>query len=266
MSHEEDYRDEDCKGGKGHSWFSLYYEARGYLGGKGHSWFQVEVTSENVPDESFGLILDTEPPKHPTFIINNGEASTDQQIVTAHLAHCDYPVRPGYQIKIWGDVDPSYNDAIAHSEEDSTWVAFSPTYLFKLSEYNGSKNLYAKIRDDVWNETAALTVTISFTGGVEPPVPPIEVGRAADAPGFTALPIIGQDFEQRWATEIKTKLPVVTINKTTGNVSLIKNISISASGNISASRKVEFITDGVRLEASRWNKLVNEDEELMLNI
>lgn len=257
----EDYRDEDCKGGVGKSWFSLYYQGRG---GEGNSWFMVEVTSEHVPggNDSTGIFLDTTAPKHPTFIINNGGATTDEQIVTAHLAHCDYPIRRGYQIKIWGDVDTEYDPAIARHEEQSQWIAFTPTYLFKLSRYNGSKRLYAKIRDDVWNETATLSFTVTFTGGEQP----VEVGKAADSPGFTALPIIGKDFEQSWAAEIDTRIPVSDLAEISGNVSLIKNVTISASGKVSASRKVQFSTEGVRLEASRWNKLINEDEELLLNI
>lgn len=266
MSHDEDYRDGDCKGGQGYSWFSLYYEARGYLGGKGHSWFQVDLTSEYVPDESMGIFLDTTPPEHPTFIVNNGESSTDEQIVTAHLAHCDYPVRPGYQIKIWGDVDPAYNPAVAETEEDSTWVAFSPTYLFKLSEYNGSKNLFAKIRDDVWNETEALTVTISFTGGEEPPPPPVEIGKAADAPSFTSVPIVGEDFETQWAAEIAIRIPTQTLAVTSGSVAAVKPVSLSASGKVSASKAVEFTVNGVRQPASRWNRIITEEEELLLTI
>jgi hypothetical protein len=49
-------------------------------------------------------------------------------------------------------------------------------------------------------------------------------------------------------------------------VSLIKNMSISASGQVSASRRVQFVTEGTRLQASRWNKLITEDEELLLNL
>lgn len=262
MSHDEDYRDGDCKGGQGYSWFSLYYEARGYLGGKGHSWFQVQLTSEHVPDESFGLFLDTTAPKHPTFIINNGESSTDEQIVTAHLAHCDYPVRPGYQIKIWGDVDADYNPAVARTEAQSDWVAFSPTYLFKLSDFNGSKRLYAKIRDDVWNETAALTVTITFTGGEEP----VQVGKAADGPSFTSAPLIGQEFEQSWAAEIDTRLPSRNLAGVSGSIAAVRTINASVSGTARTFKTVEFKISGQRQEASRWNRIISDEEELLLNL
>ena len=230
-------------------------------GGYGNSWFKVDLTSAHVDDNDFNLWLDTTAPQDPTFIINNGGATTEDQLVTAHLNHSDR-TRSGYEIKIWGDVDTSYDLAMARHEEQSEWVAFSPTYLFKLSRYNGSKRLYAKIRDDVWNETETLSFVVTFTGGEEP----VQVGKVGDAPNFTSTPILGEDFEQRWATEIKTSTPLRTLAEITGNVSLIKNISISASAKVSASRKVEFIAQGTRLEASRWNKLIREDEELLLNI
>lgn len=263
----EDYRDGDCKGGEGYSWFSMYLQARG---GEGNSWFMVNLTSEHVPYSPStlprGIFLDTAPPENPTFIINNGGPTTDEQIVTAHLAHCDFPIRRGYQIKIWGDVDPDYNSSVKKSEEDSEWVAFTPTYLFKLSRYNGSKTLYAKIRDDVWNETEALVVTLTFTGGEEPPQPEPTFGRAADAPGFTSTPITGQDFEERWATEISVTRPVRTLISGSGTVASYRPITISASSQVSASRRVEFCISAERQEAARWNKLINEDEELLLNL
>ena len=93
-----------------------------------------------------------------------------------------------------------------------------------------------------------------------------EVGKAADAPSFTSAPIIGEDFEQRWATEVNTRIPVSDLAEISGNVSLIKNVTISASARVSASRKVQFVTEGTRLEASRWNKLISEDEELLVNL
>jgi hypothetical protein len=230
-------------------------------GGYGKSWFKVDLTSDPVAYDDFNLFLDTTAPQNPTFIINNGGATTEEQIVTAHLGHSDR-TRTGYQIKIWGDVDAEYDPAIARQEQNSEWVAFSPTYLFKLSRFNGSKRVYAKIRDDVWNETAALTVTITFTGGEEP----VQVGKGADAPSFTSAPILGEEFEQVWAAEINVTIPVQILAETTGNVSLIKNMSISASGQVSASRRVQFVTEGTRLQASRWNKLITEDEELLLNL
>ena len=230
-------------------------------GGYGKSWFRVDLTSEHVPYDDFNIYLDTTPPQNPTFIINNGGATTEEQLVTAYINHSDR-TRRGYEIKIWGDVDTTYDPAIARHEEQSDWVAFSPTYLFKLSRYNGSKRLYAKIRDDVWNETDTLSFTVTFTGGEQP----VEVGKAADAPSFTSAPILGEEFEQRWATEVNTRIPVSDLAEISGNVSLIKNVTISASARVSASRKVQFVTEGTRLEASRWNKLISEDEELLVNL
>lgn len=209
----------------------------------------------------FELHLDTTAPSNPTFIINNGSGSSNNQLVTAHLAHADYPVTAGYQIKIWGSVDASYDPNINTTEEASQWVAFSPTRMLKLSQYSGNKNLHAKIRDDVWNETAALNVVVTLTGLPEP-----RSTLGDETPSFTSVPILGQDFEQKWATEVDSRLPVKTLTAVSGSVALIKTVTITASAQVSASRLVEFRTQGTRLQASRWNRIIQEDEEILIQL
>ena len=231
-------------------------------GGYGYSWFKVDLTSAFVPDNNFGIHLDTTAPSSPTFIINNGSGSSSDQLVTAHFAHADYPVRAGYQIKIWGSVDTSYDPDIKATEAASQWVAFSPTRMVKLSQPNGNKNLQAKIRDDVWNETAALNVVVTLTGQ-EQQQTTITVG---DAPSFTSVPILGQDFEQKWAAEVDSRLPVKTLTAVSGSVALVKTLTITISAQVSASRLVEFRANGTRLAATRWNRIIEEDEELLLSL
>ena len=231
-------------------------------GGYGYSWFKVDLTSAFVPDNNFGIHLDTTAPSSPTFIINNGSGSSSDQLVTAHFAHADYPVRAGYQIKIWGSVDTSYDPDIKATEAASQWVAFSPTRMVKLSQSNGNKNLQAKIRDDVWNETAALNVVVTLTGQ-EQQQTTITVG---DAPSFTSVPILGQDFEQKWAAEVDSRLPVKTLTAVSGSVALVKTLTITISAQVSASRLVEFRANGTRLAATRWNRIIEEDEELLLSL
>lgn len=209
----------------------------------------------------FELHLDTTAPSNPTFIINNGSGSSNNQLVTAHLAHADYPVTAGYQIKIWGSVDASYDPNINTAEETSQWVAFSSTRMVKLSQYSGSKNLHAKIRDDVWNETATLDVVVTLTGLPEP-----RSTLGDETPSFTSVPILGQDFEHKWAAEVDSRLPVKTLTAVSGSVALIKTVTITASAQVSASRFVEFRTNGTRLPASRWNRIIQEDEELLLSL
>jgi len=211
----------------------------------------------------FELHLDTTAPSNPTFIINNGSGSSSDQLVTAHLAHADYPVTAGYQIKIWGSVDATYDPNINTTEETSQWVAFSSTRMVKLSQSNGIKNLQAKIRDDVWNETAALNVVVTLTlAGL--PEPRSTLGD--ETPSFTSVPILGQDFEHKWAAEVDSRLPVKTLTAVSGSVALIRILTITASAQVSASRFVEFRTNGTRLPASRWNRIIQEDEELLLSL
>ena len=209
----------------------------------------------------FGLDLDTTPPSNPTFIINNGTGSSSNQLVTAHFGHSDYPDRAGYQIKIWGSVDTSYDPDIKATEEASQWVAFSPTRMLKLSEYSGSKKLHAKIRDDVWNETATLDAVVTLVG-----LPEERSTLGDGAPSFTSVPILGQDFEQKWAAEVNSRLPVKTLTAVSGSVALIKTLTITASAQVSASRLVEFRTQGTRLQASRWNRIIQEDEDILIQL
>lgn len=230
-------------------------------GGYGKSWFKVDLTSEHVPYDGFNLFLDTTAPQNPTFTINDGSSTTEEQIVTAYLGHSDR-ARNGYEIKIWGDVDTAYDPAIARHEEQSQWIAYTPQYAFKLSRYNGSKRIYAKIRDDVWNETHALTFIVTFTGGETP----VEVGRAADAPSFTALPILGDSFETSWAAEIAIRFPLRTFASASGTVSSVRPVAASAQGTISATRNIQFSVSGIRQPATRWNRLISEEEELLLVI
>jgi hypothetical protein len=233
-------------------------------GGYGESWFKVDLSSGYVPNDSRNIYLDTTPPQTPTFIVNNGEGSTNQQLVTAHLGHSDRVIS-GYQIKIWGSVDSNYDPNIKATEEASEWVAFSPTRIFKLSQYNGSKTLHAKIRDDVWNETAALTVTIALTGQTDPP--PITPNKGGDAaPSFTGAPIIGEEFEQKWSSEFDTRLPVINLARVNGTAALVKTVTVTASAQVSAFRNVEFRASGTRMAATRWNRIIEEDEELILSL
>jgi hypothetical protein len=135
--------------------------------------------------------------------------------------------------------------------------------MVKLSESNGNKNLQAKIRDDVWNETAALNVvvTLTLTGLPEP-----RSTLGDETPSFTSVPILGQDFEHKWAAEVDSRLPVKTLTAVSGSVALIKTVTITASAQVSASRLVEFTTQGTRLQASRWNRIIQEDEEILIQL
>ena len=95
-------------------------------GGYGHSWFTVNLTSDHVDNNDFNLFLDTTAPGNPTFTINNGQSTSQDQIVTGHF-DCSDTTKHFYEIKIWGDVDSSFDPAVNRYQEQSEWVPFTPT-------------------------------------------------------------------------------------------------------------------------------------------
>ena len=109
----------------------------------------------------FNITLDTLAPSGATFSINNDAAFTATDAVTAYFNTVDGDTT-GYEIKIWGDVDTSADADVQATENASAWIAYSSTYAITLSSGDGSKTVYAKIRDDVWNETAQLSDSITL--------------------------------------------------------------------------------------------------------
>jgi hypothetical protein len=124
---------------------------------------------------NFTLTLDTTAPTTPTFSVNAGATYATTQAVTGNFSTADSSTA-GYQIKIWGDVDPADNANIQTTEGASSWITYSAAQAFKLSTGDGLKNLSARIRDDVGNQTAILTDSITLDTTL--PVPNITVAAS----------------------------------------------------------------------------------------
>lgn len=107
------------------------------------------------------LILDTTPPSNPYIIINNGDLYTTEQLVSIEV-DVDDSVTTGYQMLIWGDVDTLYNPDIQTDENQSTWITFSKDSQVKLSEGDGSKAVYVRVRDDVHNASSVASTSINL--------------------------------------------------------------------------------------------------------
>ena len=109
----------------------------------------------------FNLILDTTAPASPVVSINSGAAYTSSQSVTLTISTTD-AVTTGYQMKIWGNVD-TVNDAnVQATEPTSTWITYATSKAVKLAATDGSKTIYLKIRDDVFNESAQVSDSITL--------------------------------------------------------------------------------------------------------
>lgn len=128
---------------------------------------------------NFNLILDTTAPGGAALTLNGGAGFASAHDITARLATTDAPT-DGYQIKIWGDVDLAANASIQDTEAASAWItpgAFPADQAVRLAAGDGVKNIHAKIRDDVWNETAQLDAAITL----DTSLPVVNIVSAPDA-------------------------------------------------------------------------------------
>lgn len=107
----------------------------------------------------FTLTLDTTGPASPSISLDSGAEYATAQLVTATIGTTDGPTT-GYQMKIWGDVDTTHNPSIQATEVASAWISYATSQQVKLSSGDGSKTVYLKIRDDVYNESAQASDTI----------------------------------------------------------------------------------------------------------
>jgi hypothetical protein len=113
----------------------------------------------------FNLTLDTTGPSTPTISIDAGATYAMAELVTATIGTEDGDTT-GYQMKIWGSVDAEYDDNIQETEEDSVWISYSTSKQVKLSSGDGNKTLYVRIRDDVYNESAQASDSITLDSAI----------------------------------------------------------------------------------------------------
>ena len=109
----------------------------------------------------FNLTLDTTGPANPSIVLDlNATYSTDG-LVDAAISTGD-GTTTGYQMKFWGDIDLEWaktNGVVGAGattvlEADGLWITYATSKQFQLSAGDGSKTIYMKIRDDVYNVSA----------------------------------------------------------------------------------------------------------------
>lgn len=110
---------------------------------------------------NFTLTLDTTAPGGAALAINGGALYAVGQVVAAQPSTTD-GTQTGYQMKIWGDVDNTYDANVQTTEAASSWIALNGNYNVKLAAGDGAKNLHCKIRDDVYNTTSQLDASITL--------------------------------------------------------------------------------------------------------
>lgn len=113
----------------------------------------------------FNLVLDTTGPGGVTISLAGGAAYTALRDITATIGTSDGDTT-GYQMKIWGDVDGAADANIQPLEANSAWITFNTSRSVRLSTGDGSKTVYVKVRDDVWNESTQQSDSITYDSSV----------------------------------------------------------------------------------------------------
>lgn len=106
----------------------------------------------------FNLTLDTLAPAGLTAVLNGDAIYTTSEVVTLGLSLGDTDTT-GYQMKIWGI------DGVA-DEASAAWETFAAEKSITLPSGDGLKTVYVKVRDDVGNETAAASDSITLDTAV----------------------------------------------------------------------------------------------------
>lgn len=106
----------------------------------------------------FNLTLDTLAPQGLTIKLNNGSQYTTSKAVQLAINVTDESA-DGYQMKVWGI------DGIA-KESDAVWETLANVKDITLSTGDGLKIAYVKVRDDVYNETAVASTSITLDTSV----------------------------------------------------------------------------------------------------
>ena len=102
----------------------------------------------------FNLTLDTLAPTISAFTINSGAAVTTNRNVTLSITAPE-----AASMKIWGI------DGVA-SEAAASWETFASTKSVTLTSGDGTKTVYIKVRDSVYNESAASSDTITLSTAI----------------------------------------------------------------------------------------------------
>jgi hypothetical protein len=119
---------------------------------------------------TFTLTLDTTAPQGASLTLSAGAAYATSAAATADFATSDGSTA-GYQVKVWGDLAGG-----PANEGAASWQTYSASVAITLTSGDGLKTVSGKIRDDVGNETAVLTDTITLD--TTSPVPTISVAFA----------------------------------------------------------------------------------------
>ena len=102
----------------------------------------------------FNLTLDTLAPSITAFTINSGASVTTSANVTLNITCAD-----AASMKIWGI------NGVA-TESAASWETFASSKSVTLPSGDGSKTVYIKVRDSVYNESSASSASITLSTAI----------------------------------------------------------------------------------------------------
>lgn len=197
----------------------------------------------------FNLTLDTTAPAGVTLDIGTGTVTSQDR--TAVISTSDSPTT-GYQIKLWGAVDTSFDANIQTTEGASSWIAYTTSKAIKLSSGDGSKTVNLKVRDDVGNESATVSDTVTLNTQV--PTINITVGpdrtKVSKVPGFedAAFTFTTDVALSAWKVKV---VPATSSLENAGTQIPTTNGSVNMSGGaVAAAGTVNAVVDGRDLEVA----------------
>lgn len=200
----------------------------------------------------FNLILDTLGPALPTLIIESGANYIGTQLVNTAISTSDGDTT-GYQIKLWGNVDTSYDSNIQATEGASAWTAYTTAKQIKLSSGDGLKTLYLKIRDSVYNESAQTSDTITLDMTL--PIVTISIGpdvtKVSKVTGKRTCSFSFQSDSVFTAYKVKVVPQTDSINTAGTQIGTTNgSTNMSGSGSFPANTNINCTIDGADLEAA----------------
>lgn len=192
----------------------------------------------------FNLTLDTTAPSGVTLAINNGAEYTTSTEVTLTIG-CGDESTTGYQMKIWG-----INGV--ETEAAASWETFQTSKAVTLATGDGQKTVSIKIRDDVHNESASASDTITLNTTV--PTVTITGPDVTRISKKTGKNVCTFSFSSDTAfTEYKVKV-VPSINSLNDAGELIGttngSTNMSGTGTYSASTSTSCTINGSDLDAA----------------
>lgn len=102
----------------------------------------------------FTLTLDTTAPSGASIVI---ASPTNSRTVIATLSAID-----ATQMKLYGDIVSDTSSSTKITEDTANWVTYDTTASIVLTDEDGVKTVYAKFRDDVGNETIAVSAVVTL--------------------------------------------------------------------------------------------------------